>query len=446
MSDTVMPATPLAPPPLALAVGLDLVTRHRLRLADRRDSRLGPLVDAFELSAVAWTGDHPRLVGFYTPPPEPEAAQSDLWARVDAAINWGRGRLEAQGGSRCDVLLVALRPLPQSQLPAPAVGPVQVGVVCADPGTGEVRTLLAPPRSLPSARDIGRRFKALRGGAPPPTLAAVDLAERQAMAAAGRPAGPARVNPTPLLTYGLIASFVVVWLAEQGVLRHIVPAGLPLSPSTGVVGAALNDAQGRMDWWRYVSSSFLHDADGITHVALNCYATFIIGRIVEQLYGRLVMLGTFLVTGATGVLLWVAAALANIEPPFGVSLGASAGICGWIGLLLMLGRVQGRDVPPSTAASIRQWVGINLLLLVGFGLISHSVNNFAHAGGFVGGVLLGLILPPLAAVGGRLLRRPEQVALWGVIAVSAVAMGIAGTHAAQAYGGAAVQAAALLLR
>ncbi|MFN2452449.1 MAG: hypothetical protein ABR541_08865, partial [Candidatus Dormibacteria bacterium] len=183
MSDTVLPVPPLAPPPLALAVSLDLVTQGHLRLADRRDSRLGPLVDAFELSAVAWTGAHPRLVGFYPPPAEPEAALADLRARVDAAVTWGRSRLEAQSASRCDVLVIALRPLPAHPLLAPPSGPVQVGALAADPASGEVQTLLDPPRSLPSARAISRHAKALQRGAQPPTLAAVDLAERQAMAA-----------------------------------------------------------------------------------------------------------------------------------------------------------------------------------------------------------------------------------------------------------------------
>ncbi|MFN2452092.1 MAG: rhomboid family intramembrane serine protease, partial [Candidatus Dormibacteria bacterium] len=307
-----------------------------------------------------------------------------------------------------------------------------------------VQTLLDPPRSLPSARAISRHAKALQRGAQPPTLAAVDLAERQAMAAGSRPVGGGRVITTPVLTYGLIAAFVVAWILEKVILGRLVPAGYAQSGAADVVGAALNDPHGRGDWWRYVSASFLHDPDSPIHLALNCYATFIIGRTVEQYFGRLVMLSSFLVTGATGVLLWVAATAPGVAP-IGLTLGASGGIVGWIGLLLMLGRVQGRGVSTGTAAAIRRWVGSNLLLLVFFGFINHSVNNYAHAGGFIGGVLLGLVVPPLAAIGGRALRRPEQVLLAAVIGVSAVALGIAGMHAAQAFSGGTLQAAMRLL-
>jgi hypothetical protein len=56
------------------------------------------------------------------------------------------------------------------------------------------------------------------------------------------------------------------------------------------------------------------------------------------------------------------------------------------------------------------------------------VNNYAHVGGFVGGMALALVLPPQAAIGGRDLRIVERAALALVIAASAVALIFAGLH------------------
>ncbi|TMD97910.1 MAG: hypothetical protein E6I76_05425 [Chloroflexi bacterium] len=55
------PASPVTePPPLALAIGLELVTRYHLRLTDPRDARLGELGGPYPFGAAAWTPTTPR--------------------------------------------------------------------------------------------------------------------------------------------------------------------------------------------------------------------------------------------------------------------------------------------------------------------------------------------------------------------------------------------------
>jgi len=58
------------------------------------------------------------------------------------------------------------------------------------------------------------------------------------------------------------------------------------------------------DWWRYIANAFLHSTNFIPHVLFNGLAMFYIGGIVERLYGRLVLVATFLVTAAAGSALW----------------------------------------------------------------------------------------------------------------------------------------------
>jgi membrane associated rhomboid family serine protease len=152
-----------------------------------------------------------------------------------------------------------------------------------------------------------------------------------------------------------------------------------------------------------------------------------IGRLVEQLYGRLVLVGAFLVTAILGGIVWSIAGAIGVASP-SASLGASGGISGLVGLLLVLGRVQGRDVPVGIARGVRNYALIVIVINALFGFSGFGfgggapVNNWVHAGGLAAGALLGLVLPPMRAIGGRDLTVAERVALIAVIAASVAAM------------------------
>ena len=184
-----------------------------------------------------------------------------------------------------------------------------------------------------------------------------------------------------------------------------------------------------MTWWRFVSSAFLHDPTSVYHVLFNSIAMLFIGRLVEQLYGRLVLLGVFLITAIAGGLFWVAASTAAPSlpgiTPTSISLGASGGIAGLIGLLLMVGRLQGKNVPVGITHTVRNYavtvIVLNVVLTFVFGP-SLSVNNYAHVGGLIAGALLGCILPPIMSIGGRDHMIIEKIVLWGAIAFSSVAL------------------------
>lgn len=417
------PGLPPQPPALARALAIDLVTRYRLRLTDPRDSRLGELGgDRYELAAAGWTGRRAAFVGFYTPQPDPETAGRDLAARCAAAARWGAERLTVQGAERCDILLIALGRVP-GVLTAPVANPaVHVGAVAVDPATAEVNVLLPPPPDLPGPREIRGRAEAALAGGEAPTLAAVDLAERQSVA--GGYAAPARAQPssTPVATYSLIAAFVAVFVVEKVLLRSNSGQGL------FDMGAASNL---QPDWWRVISYAFLHDPGGgglgvsglPLHIIFNSFAMYIVGRLVEQLYGWRVLLATFLVAAAgAGAASVLVAALTNTVA---LTIGASGGIMGLLGLLFVLGRVQGRDVPVGVAHAMRQYSLTYAAMVIVFGFLVPNVDNVAHIGGFITGAVVGLLLPPLRRVGGRDLNTWERVAVYGIYAVSAVALLVA---------------------
>jgi len=418
-------APPPGPSPLALALAHDLVTRYRLRLVDSRDSRAATLGAEYELMAAAWTGPRAALVGLYQPPADPAAAGRDLAARCDAARRWGHERLQQQGASVCDILLIALGPVAGTIMAATEPGAaVRVGAVWIDPVQARVEPLLPIPPGMPPLGELRARARYVREGNPTPTLAAVDLAERQTVT--GGYAAPTRraLITRPVVTYSLIASFVVLYVLEKA-NSNVVLYGVAVDNATALASVVPDPA----GWWRYVSSAFLHDPNDYLHIVFNSLAMLWIGRLVEQLYGRFVLMGTFLATAIVGVLIWAGAGVMGLAQP-GLSLGASGGISGLVGLLLVLGRVQGKSVPVGIARSVRNYalIVIALNLVFGFSGLFGSftggapVNNWVHGGSLAAGVLVGLVLPPTLAVGGRDLSQAEKVIIAVVVAVSAVAM------------------------
>jgi membrane associated rhomboid family serine protease len=425
-------AIPSGPSPVALLIAYDLVTRYRLRLVDQRDSRLGQLGGAYELGAASWTGERAAFVGFYDPPHDPAAAGHDLALRCEAARRWGHERLQVQGAKRCDILLVALRPVSGSlTASAPPGDPVAVGAAWVDGARGEAETLLPIPPGLPSVAELRARTRAIRDGATPPTLAAVDLAERQAVA--GGYAQPVRrqLVTQPVATYGLIAAFILVFLMELGTIHpQQLPtcASVPCRRGLEAFGALPASGIDASNLWRLVSSAFLHDNQDFLHVAFNSLAMLWIGRVVEQLYGRLALLTVFLVSAVIGGATWVGATAVGLPTQAPISVGASGGIMGLVGLLLMLGRVQGRNVPVGIAYGIRRYAITVIVLTIGFGFLFPNVNNIVHVGGLATGAALGLLVPPLRQIGGRDLSPSERAIFAACLLAGAVALILAAAN------------------
>ncbi len=437
MTDAAPPvgaAPPPGPAPIALALAHDLVTRYRLRLADSRDSRLTGLGSAYELAAASWTGSRAALVAFYDPPGDAAEAGRDLATRCEAARRWGQQRLQQQGAQVCDILLVALRPVSGAIVASPAAGEnVRVGAAWVDVASGAADALLPIPPGLPPIAELRAKARAVREGAPVPTLAAVDLAERQTVA--GGYVAPARraMVTQPVVTYALLGVFVAVYLLE----RLMIPSNPNASTGADICdfGALVNfggiaHCGDAATWWRYVSYAFVHDPQSIFHILFNGLAMFWIGRLVEQLYGRLVLLASFLATAVCGALVWILATKVGIASE-GFTIGASGGISGLVGLLLMLGRVQGKSVPVGIAHAVRRYAITVIVLNVifgfsgtlGFGFAgAGNLNNWVHLGGLLSGAALGAILPPLQSIGGRDLSPGERAALAAVIGAGAVAL------------------------
>ncbi|OYU97391.1 MAG: rhomboid family intramembrane serine protease [Bacteroidetes bacterium B1(2017)] len=178
---------------------------------------------------------------------------------------------------------------------------------------------------------------------------------------------------TPLLIYANLAVYLAMFFAGFGFIsfkaQDLLTWGANYGPLT------LNG-----EWWRLVSSTFLHG--GLMHLAANMYGLLFVGIFLEPLLGRTRFLLFYLVTGilASCASLWWYDAT--------ISVGASGAIFGLYGifLALLLTKVFTPEFAKSFLISTVVFVGFNLLM--GF---AGGIDNAAHIGGLVSGFIIGLI-------------------------------------------------------
>lgn len=133
------------------------------------------------------------------------------------------------------------------------------------------------------------------------------------------------------------------------------------------------------EWWRLVSYNFVH-VGGAFHIGFNLYALAIVGPMVEQWYGSARAVVIFVATGI------FAGIVSHLMLPWGASGGASGAVLGLIGAGVVAGHVAGDSSGLAMRNGLLRW----FLFIVLFGLLVPGIDNGAHIGGFVSGVLLGL--------------------------------------------------------
>lgn len=146
-------------------------------------------------------------------------------------------------------------------------------------------------------------------------------------------------------------------------------------------GPATQDGQ----WWRLASALFLHF--GAFHLAMNMWALWDAGQLVERMFGPLRFAALYFASGLVGNLLSLVAHEGQV-----VSGGASGAIFGVYGaLLIFLWRERRRLHPQEFRWLFWGAVGFSVVTIV-LGLLITGIDNAAHIGGFLTGMLSGLIL------------------------------------------------------
>jgi rhomboid protease GluP len=132
-------------------------------------------------------------------------------------------------------------------------------------------------------------------------------------------------------------------------------------------------------WWTLLTAIYLHGS--LLHIAFNLLWIHQLAPAVEQAYGRSRLVLIF--TGG-GVLGFVLSNWAGV----GTTIGASGAVFGLLGAMAAYGRSRGGLFGMAVFRQYWQWAVV--LFIMGF--LMPGVNNFAHAGGFIGGYLTGVIV------------------------------------------------------
>ncbi len=152
-------------------------------------------------------------------------------------------------------------------------------------------------------------------------------------------------------------------------------------------------------YWRILTGAVLHG--GVVHLAFNCYALYVLGKLIETVSIRAQIFTVFLLAAVGGNI------LSLIFLPEGNSVGASGGILGFLGFLTVYGFKRRELLSPGFLKNMLFNVGF--IAFTGIFVIS-NVDNFAHLGGFLAGAIYGWLQIP-----GDLYKDPREIGTTGKI-------------------------------
>lgn len=136
--------------------------------------------------------------------------------------------------------------------------------------------------------------------------------------------------------------------------------------------------------WRMLASNYVHV--GIIHIALNMWCLWNLGFLAERVFDPWTYVMIYTACGLAGSLasLW--------WHPMVTGAGASGAIFGLAGALIAALYLGHLPISPqamkSTLKSLLTFAGYNLF----FGAVARGIDNSAHIGGLLAGLVLGAVL------------------------------------------------------
>lgn len=183
--------------------------------------------------------------------------------------------------------------------------------------------------------------------------------------------------------------FLGTWSGRLIVINSIffillsMDAGSFLDPSLEALirwGAKDNLRIALGEYWRLITPIVLHG--GVIHFAFNNWALYALGYQIEHILGKKWFLILYLVSGLSGN---IASTIFSLNP----SVGASSSLFGLLGVGFYLERVVGKRSKElfggkSGASIYASMLMINLVI----GFMIPRIDNAAHIGGLVSGVIV----------------------------------------------------------
>ncbi len=234
-----------------------------------------------------------------------------------------------------------------------------------------------------------------------------------------------KLREKPRVTHWLMRLIFLFWMISLAVCSANNPTfatvlklavGTHSDPlSLLLLGAKNNFLIDQGQVWRFVSPLFLHF--GLLHLLFNGYALYLLGRIIENLYGRRRFLLIFFFSG-------VASIVASYFATPVMSVGASGAIFGLLGAATVVGYKYRTEIPFAFrrffGRGMVPWIALNLAL----GLFIDGIDNYAHVGGLLAGVLVSLFLDAPMISPSRS-SRPTRILLTFSAAAAVLCMAVA---------------------
>lgn len=148
---------------------------------------------------------------------------------------------------------------------------------------------------------------------------------------------------------------------------------------------------GQGQYWRLLTAMFLH-GDGtvggdVLHLVMNVVALFQLGTLYELMFGTKRFTIIYFVTGI------IASITSLLMPPHGPSVGASGAIFGIMGAFVFSILRSPRFRHERAARSIVNQVVFWAIANIAIGLRLPQIDNSAHIGGLIAGLLIGALWP-----------------------------------------------------
>jgi rhomboid protease GluP len=241
-------------------------------------------------------------------------------------------------------------------------------------------------------------------------------------------------------TYALVAVNVLVFLAMfsagpvPGMVRQHAWGGIATAafdvPTLLRFGGSDSILILQGQWWRLLTAAFVHAS--ILHIALNMWCLWNLGLFGEPLLGKPGLVSVYVLTGVAGNLLSLSWSVFTRMDS--VVVGASGAVFGVAGILIVLLSNRGLAKPGLrweeirglrsqvilfAAANLFLGVAPNFVPLMGQGALHAMhvnadnlprIDNSAHLGGFLCGLVLGLPLFSRMTAGKSAYRARQRVA------------------------------------
>ncbi|MCL2215728.1 MAG: rhomboid family intramembrane serine protease [Defluviitaleaceae bacterium] len=132
------------------------------------------------------------------------------------------------------------------------------------------------------------------------------------------------------------------------------------------------------EWFRLFTAMFVHF--GVAHFAANAFGLIVFGSRMERYFGRSAFIAIYFLSGLLG-------SLASLFLSQAYAAGASGAIYGLVGALFAYTRITKRTIESLNWFFMFIYIGIGIAV----GFSTTGIDNFAHLGGLLGGVILGVV-------------------------------------------------------